>query len=70
MLPFFFHFKCDYFCYCYLSFVSLVLIIYQIMFGLKVFTLNVNMSHYFIIYCLCVQIALEMSHLVALASWI
>lgn len=44
------HFKCN-FCNCCSSFVSLVCIIYQILFGFKVFTLNVNMSHCLIIYC-------------------
>lgn len=57
---FFFHFKCDY-CLLFLSFVvSLVLLIYHILFGFKAFTLNVNMSDCLIIYCcLCVQDGLE-----------
>lgn len=55
----FFHFKCDYFLL-FLSFVSLVLLIYHILFGLKGFSLNVNMSDCLIIYCcLCGQNGLE-----------
>lgn len=48
------------FCY-FLSFVSLVLLIYHILFGFQGFSLNVNMLDCLIIYCcLCVQNGLEL----------
>lgn len=51
---FFFILNVTIFCY-FLSFVSLVLLIYHILFGFQGFSLNVNMSDCLIIYCcLCV----------------